>query len=156
MQFEEYLRQQGVAHERHDHAKTYTAQELAHEEHVSGYMVAKPVVVIGPNGPAMCVLPAPTKVDLQRAADALGESTVRLAIESEMVDLFPDCELGAEPPMGPLFNMQTVMDPHLREDEFLVMQAGAHDRAVRLRREDWERVCRPIVAPIICTKLIAD
>lgn len=147
MKLESFLQEHGIGYEKHTHPRTYTAQGLAHAEHVSGYAVAKPVIVKGNSGYAMCVLPAPKQLDLRRAADALNEE-VCLASESEMATLFPDCDLGAEPPVGALFDMKTVMDARLKEDESLVMQAGTHTESVRLRRADWERLCQPIVASI--------
>lgn len=148
MNLESFLQQQNVAYEKHDHPTAYTAQELAHEEHVSGYLVAKPVIVKGAHGFTMCVLPAPKHLDLDRAAKALKESKLRLATESEMSELFPGCELGAEPPVGALFDMKTIMDEELKQDEFLIMQAGTHTGSLKVRRDDWERACQPIVAPI--------
>jgi Ala-tRNA(Pro) deacylase len=147
MRLETFLQEQGIGYEKHTHPRTYTAQGLAHAEHVSGYLVAKPVIVKGRSGFAMCVLPAPKQLDLQRAAEALNEE-VRLASESEMASLFPDCDLGAEPPIGALYDMKTVMDARLQEDETLVMQAGTHTEAIRMRRADWERICHPLIAPI--------
>jgi len=148
MNFETFLQQRGVRYEKHTHPVTYTAQALANVEHVSGYMVAKPVVVKGEAGFAMCVVAAPKHVDLERVAAALNEPEVRLANEAEMADLFPDCELGAEPPVGSLFGMRTVMDRALKGDEYLIMQAGTHREAVKLARQDWERLCEPVVAAI--------
>lgn len=148
MKLEAFLRERGIGYEKHTHSTTYTAQGLAHAEHVSGYNVAKPVIVKGASGFAMCVLPAPKQLDLQRVAEVLHEPRVRLASESEMTELFPDCELGAEPPLGTLFDMKTVMDARLREDEFLVMQAGSHKESVQIRRRDWEELCTPLVASI--------
>jgi len=148
MNLESFLKDRGVDYERHSHPKTYTAQQLAHEEHVSGYMVAKPVIVKGTSEFAMCVVTAPAHLDLTRVAEVLKESEVRLATEAEMAELFPDCELGAEPPFGCLFNMRTVMDTQLEEDDFLVMQAGTHSQAIRMARRDWQQLCEPIVAPI--------
>ena len=60
MKLESFLQQRGVGYEKHTHLLTYTAQELANAEHVSGYMVAKPVVVKGAAGYTMCVLAAPS------------------------------------------------------------------------------------------------
>jgi Ala-tRNA(Pro) deacylase len=148
MKLESFLKENGIDYEKHTHVKTYTAQGLAHEEHVSGYMVAKPVIVKGGSGFAMCVLSAPQHLDLRLAAEALGESKVQLATEAEMAEVFKDCELGAEPPVGSMFGLKTVMDETLQEDEFLVMQSGAHTESIKLRREDWEKLCDPIVASI--------
>lgn len=148
MQLESFLDARGVIYERHTHTTTYTSQGLARAEHVSGFMVAKPVIVNTSGGYAMCVLPAPKHLDLKRAAKVLNEADVRLATESEMADLFPDCELGAEPPVGSMFGMKTIMDSQLEEDETLIMQAGTHTESIELKRVDWQRVCEPIVAEI--------
>jgi Ala-tRNA(Pro) deacylase len=146
MKLEAFLQQQGVGYEKHAHTIAYTSQQLAQAEHVPGYIVAKPVIVKGGAGFAMCVLPAPKHLDLQRAAAALQEPGVRLATEDEMSQLFTDCELGAEPPVGPLFGLPSIMDQELKNAEYLVMQAGTHTEAIRMRRVDWERVCQPQVA----------
>ncbi len=146
-----FLDERGIPYERHAHTTAFTAQRLADAEHVSGYMVAKPVVVRGSSGFAMCVIPAPLHVDLQRVRAILHDPGVRLATEEEMAGLFPDCELGAEPPVGCLYGLTTIMDDRLREDEYLVMQAGTHTEAIRARRADFEKVCRPIVAHITAT-----
>ncbi len=148
MKLETFLEQRGIEFKKDIHSTAYTAQALAHAEHVSGYMVAKPVIVKGRSEFTMCVLHAPDHLDLQRVARALDEVDVRLATESEMAELFPDCELGAEPPIGALFGMDTMMDSQLVEDAYLVMQAGTHTEAVTVRRDDWERACNPSVASI--------
>ena len=148
MKVDSFLKQQGIDFERHTHVTSYTAQGLAHAEHVSGYAVAKPVIVKTNSGFAMCVLTAPQHLDRKRMAALLHEKDVRLATEAEMAGLFPDCELGAEPPIGTMFGMPTFADDKVLDDEYLVMQAGTHRDSIRMRREDWERVCRPSIAPI--------
>lgn len=148
MNLEDLLKEKGITYERHSHTKTYTAQDLAHQEHVSGYMVAKPVVVKGASGFTMCVVPAPAHLSLKRVAEVLREADVRLATEAEMIKLFPDCELGAEPPVGSLFGLKTIMDSRLTADQDIIMQAGTHTDSIKLRRADWEGLCHPLVADI--------
>lgn len=148
MKLETFLREKNVQFEKHVHPKAYTAQELAQSEHVSGYVVAKPVIVNSNAGFVMCVLAAPKHVDLDRVAAAIDTSGVRLATESEMAGLFPDCELGAEPPVGPMFDLRTVMDTGLTDAEFLVMQSGSHSESIKIRLDDWQRVCKPQTARI--------
>ena len=107
MRVDTFLRERGLDFEKHSHTMTYTAQGLAQAEHVSGYLVAKPVIVKSSEAYIMCVLPAPKHIDLKRVGAVLGDAGVRLATEPEMAELFPDCELGAEPPIGAMFDMQT-------------------------------------------------
>jgi Ala-tRNA(Pro) deacylase len=145
MKLEALLDNKHIGYEKHVHPPTYTAQRLADVEHISGYKVAKPVVVRTRKGYAICVLPAPKQLDIDKVAELIDDPTVRLASESEMGDLFPDCELGAEPPIGSMFGMRTIMDESLREDEHILMQAGSHTEAIRTRRADWEQLCNPII-----------
>ena len=100
MKLEQLLQERGIGYEKHKHRLTYTAQRMAAEEHVSGYDVAKPVVVKSGDTFTMCVVPACLRLDLERVAGLLKQPEVRLATEAEMESLFPDCELGAEPPVG--------------------------------------------------------
>jgi Ala-tRNA(Pro) deacylase len=148
MNVEHYLQEHGIGYEKHKHKPTFTAQTLAAEEHASGYEVAKPVVVRSGEKFTMCVVPACVHLDLARVADVLHQPDVRMATEAEMAGLFPDCELGAEPPIGAMFGMNTIMDERLLEDEYLTMQAGTHTEAIRLRRRDFEGLCSPTIAQI--------
>jgi Ala-tRNA(Pro) deacylase len=148
MKIQDYLSKPGVKFELHEHAPAYTAQELAAEEHVSGDMFAKAVVVRAGNGYAICALPASFKLDLKKAAQALECDRVRLADETEMSSLFPDVEVGAEPPLGKLYDLPTVMDSHLAEDEEIVFQAGTHRHSIRMKYADYAAVAEPTVADI--------
>ena len=148
MKLEQALQERGIGYEKHKHKLTYTAQRLAAKEHVSGYDVAKPAVVKSGDKFTMCVVSACLRLDLKRVADLLNEPEVRLATEAEMGELFPGCDLGAEPPVGSLFGIKTIADQRLCEHEYLTMQAGSHTEAIKLRREDWQKLAEPIVAPI--------
>ncbi len=144
----EYLKTEGVSFDAHEHPPAYTAQEVASEEHVSGNMFAKPVVVKAGQGYAMCVLPASFKLDMNKVAKVAKSPDVRLADESELAKIFPDVEVGAEPPFGNLYNLPTMVDEHLAADEEIVFQAGDHRHAVRMKYADYARLAKPTVADL--------
>jgi Ala-tRNA(Pro) deacylase len=148
MKIEAYLEEQGVAYEKREHPAAYTAQEVAAEEHVSGNMLAKTVIVAVDDKYTLCVLPASYKLDLNKVARELRARNVRLADEAEMARLFPDVEVGAEPPFGNLYQLPTLVDRHLAEDEAIVFQAGTHRDAVRIRYADFARLAKPAVADL--------
>jgi len=148
MDIGEYLRQQGVPFEEHEHPPAYTAQEVAAEEHVSGDIMAKAVVVFAEGKYALCALPASHKLDMDKVAKALKSKSVRLADETEMAKLFPDVEVGAEPPFGNLWNLPTLVDEHLAADEEIVFQAGTHRGAVRMQYADYASLVKPSVADL--------
>jgi len=148
MKLGDYLEEKGIAFQSFEHPPAYTAQEVAAEEHVSGNLVAKTVVVHADGMFALCALPACYKLDMGKVAKAMNAKTVRLANEGEMAELFPDMEVGAEPPMGQLWNLPTIVDRHLAEDEEIVFQAGTHRHAIRMRYADYEALTKPKVADL--------
>ncbi|HUS48206.1 MAG TPA: YbaK/EbsC family protein [Phycisphaerae bacterium] len=148
MTIEEYLKKSGVAYKMREHPPAYTAQELAAEEHVSGNMFAKAVVVHTDKGCAMCALPASCKLDMKKIAKVLKSKKVRLADETEMAKLFPDSEVGAEPPFGNLYDLPTIVDERLAQDEEIVFQAGTHRHAIRMKYADFASLVGPTVADV--------
>jgi hypothetical protein len=54
-----------------------------------------------------------------------------LGQEQEFRTLFPDCEVGAEPPFGNLFHLDTLVATTLTTDEEIVFNAGSHWQTVR-------------------------
>jgi len=145
MRVTEFLEKEGVTYETLEHAPVFSSQGLAAIEHEPGKYVAKPVIVKADDRYILCVLPAPRKVDLGRLKDQLDAASVVLADEDEIGTLFPDCELGAEPPFGNLYELPTVMDQSLEKDDHIVFQAGTHGKALRLSMGDYRRVVEPKV-----------
>ena len=144
----EYLQSRDVWFSTHTHDPAYTAQEVAATQHVNGQYVAKSVVVRTGDGWALCVLPAPRKLDFQKAATALKTRELRLAHETELAKLFPDVEVGAEPPFGNLYDMPTLVDEALTVDEEIVFPAGTHRESLRMKYADYARLVQPTVADL--------
>jgi Ala-tRNA(Pro) deacylase len=143
MRVTEYLEEQGVKYEIREHRSTFTAQQMAAEEHVPGMTVAKPVVVKADNKYYMCVLPACCKIDFDVLKEQMGVRQIELADEKEMVQIFGDCALGAEPPFGNLYKLDTIMDQSLEDDDEIVFQGGTHEQAIRIAMTDYQKLVRP-------------
>jgi len=123
------------------HAPAYTAQAAAAVMHISGKEIVKTVVVRAGEDTALAVLPASHHVNLEKLGLLLGKPA-RLATEQEFADLFPDCELGAMPPIGQLYNLPVVVDKSLADDEEIVFNAGTHRDAIRMRFADFARLVK--------------
>jgi Ala-tRNA(Pro) deacylase len=145
MQVLEYLKKAGVKCEVKEHKPTFSAQQMAAAEHEPGKFVAKPVIVKVDGKYMMCVLAACYKLDLGALKKQLGAKSVELAEEEEVGRLCGDCELGAEPPFGNLYDMPTLMDKALEADDHIVFQAGSHDKAVRIKMADYRKLAKPKV-----------
>jgi Ala-tRNA(Pro) deacylase len=141
-----YLEQHGVSYRVIVHPVAYTAQEEAALTHVPGREWAKAVVCIVDNEPVLAVLPAHCHANLGQLQAALGASSARLANEEELSPLYADCEVGAMPPLGPLYGQRVVVDKSLASREEVVFNAGSHREAIRMRFSDFAQVVSPIVA----------
>jgi Ala-tRNA(Pro) deacylase len=136
----------GIPFEELHHREAYTAQQVAAREHVSGHRVAKVVVVMVDGHPVELILPATRRVDLRRVRLFLDATTVRLATEAEMENVFTDCEVGAIPALQQCPGITVLMDRSLNVDGAILFQAGTHTDAIRLNFRDWYELVRPQVA----------
>lgn len=127
------------------HAKAETASELANSIHPVRGKIAKVVIVRADRDYVMAVLPFYDQLDLIRFAQVLGVPRATLAEEREMKRLFPDCEVGAIPPLGRLYGLRVYVDAVLAREPDIFFPAGSHYEAVKIRYEDFERLVRPAV-----------
>ena len=142
MRVPEFLSEQRVAFEALVHPPAFTAQKRAHFLHVPGCQVAKGVLLRGPDGFVLAVLPATRHVDTAQVAQALG-GPVRLANDRELAEVFRDCEWGVVPPFGRLYGLPVLLDNEMASDAVAIFEANTHAEAVRLRCRDFERLEQP-------------
>ncbi|MCI0569358.1 MAG: YbaK/EbsC family protein [Myxococcaceae bacterium] len=145
----DYLQQHEVQASWHHHPRAVTASRLAQALHVSGRRVAKPVILRAGERFWMALIPSNEEVDVDRVAAVLGVENVRVAEESEFRNLFPDCELGSEPPFGGLYQLPVLMDERLADAPVLVFRGGSHEDAVEMRCEDFEELEHPRIGDIV-------
>ncbi len=144
----DYLERAGVSYQRLPHPRAVSAQRLAASLHTSGFIVAKAVLVLVDGAPAIAVLPAAELLDEQALAQAMGAQRARRMDESEFEPLFGDCEPGAEPPFGGLYGLPVIADDCLAEEDEIVVRAGSHEEALRLRWSEFARLERPRLADL--------
>ncbi len=141
----DFLDSKRVSYSIDHHAPCATAQDLAAEEGLSGYRVAKSVVCIADGEPVILVLPAALHVDLNAACKDLEADALRLADPDEIADFFPECELANPPPPLPLWdNASILVDSSLAGDE-IVFAAGTPNDAIRMNSVDWLDVTQPFI-----------
>ena len=139
----ELLDREGIKYITIQHSRAYTAQEVAAAAHVSGKEMAKTVVTKIDGKPALVVLPAGEKVDFDQIRANTGAHDVELATEQEFATLFPGCELGAMPPFGNLYGLDTYVTRSLADDDEIAFNAGTHTELIRMPYRDFERVVHP-------------
>ena len=145
MQVTQLLDKDHVKYEIREHRPVFQAQRLAQEEHVKGTNVAKPVIVKADGQFYMCVIPACCNLDLETVKSILASDSIELVDEAQFEKMFPDCELGAEPPFGSIYGLPVLLDDRLENDEFIVFQAGTHTQAIKMSMAEYKRMERPAV-----------
>src|SRR5262249_5850645 len=128
------------------HPTAYTAQEEGAAAHLPGHGSAKTVVCFADDQPILAVVPAPFAVDLNRLQHTLHAQSVRLAKENEFASFDQDCEVGAMPPLGPLYGQRVYVDRRLTADPEVSFSAGSHREAIRMPYREFERLAQPTIA----------
>ena len=119
------------------HPEAFTAQQVAQASHVPGRSFAKSVIVNVDGKIWMAVVPATERVDLRRMQACLGAKKVRLASEAEFAPLFSDCDIGAMPIFGSLYDIPVIVSHEITENAEIAFTAGTHRDIVRIRVSDY-------------------
>jgi Ala-tRNA(Pro) deacylase len=143
MRLDELLTSRHIPFERLSHRPAYTASRMAQALHIPGKDVAKSVLLRTDQGYVLAVLPATHRVDLEQVRQELGSHQVAMATEEEMGKVFPDCEPGALPPFGSVYNVPTLVDESLTHDEQITFDAQSHQEAMRVAYRDYEAMEHP-------------
>ncbi len=145
-----FLNSKRIPYEVVRHPEAFTAQEIAGAAHIPGKMLVKSVIVRGGDHYLMCVLPAVHLVDFQKLEKASGMRSLELASEEEIAKLFPDCEVGAEPPFGDWEgqHLEVIADKALTEDREIVFSAGSHGESLKIKFSDYQKLVKAKFADI--------
>lgn len=131
---ERYLIEQDVDFDMLNHPHSATSMETAEQAHISGNCIAKSVLLEDESGYLLAVVPASCRVDLGE----LHRQTSRnlgLATEYQLGALFEDCEPGAVPPFGAVYEMDSIVEDSLAEQPDIYFEAGDHEQLIRVSSE---------------------
>ena len=127
------------------HSRAYTANEVAHSAHIHGQELAKTVIVKIDGKLAMAVRPASGLVNTRLLKEELGAGSIVVVGFFVFARMFPECEVGAEPPFGNLYGIDVYVSDALAQDTEIAFNAGTHTELLRMAYEDFERLVKPHV-----------
>jgi Ala-tRNA(Pro) deacylase len=108
--------------------------------------MVKSVILRADEGPLlMAVLSANQTANLDILREEIGCQILRLATEPEFRDAFPTCKIGAMPPFGNLFDLETYCDANLSRNREIEFNAGTHDETIRMAFDDYTRLVNPTI-----------
>ena len=128
---EQFLKEHNVDYELVRHPRTVTSLRTAEAAHVPGTQVAKSVLLEDETGYLIAVIPATHRLDLDKLRLQLRRRIV-LAVEREVAKVFPDCDRGAIPAIGPAYRVETVIDDNLLAQPDVYFEAGDHEALVHM------------------------
>ncbi len=132
-----YLAQKSVDYDLVSHPHSGSSHETAAASHVREDHIAKGVIVKDASGYAMVVVPASNYVEMKHVRKEL-DRELELVAEDEFAKLFPDCEPGAVPPLGPAYQIETFLDQALISLANVYLEAGDHEHLVHISGDDFK------------------
>ena len=138
-----FMDENKVKYEIIPHSKAYTAQRVASSTHLSGQIIVKTVVVKIDGKFALAVLPANDRVSFKLFSKAMGTEEIEMASEDEFRTLFPDCETGAMPPFGLLYDLSTYVSTDLKDNDLIAFNACNHTEIIRMKFLDYLELVKP-------------
>ncbi|WP_444903761.1 aminoacyl-tRNA deacylase [Microbulbifer sp. CnH-101-E] len=136
----QYLNDQSVDYHLIQHPHTRTSRESAHAAHVREDQVAKAILLRDKEGFVMAVIPASSSLDLRAVHTETGRNDLEMVAENELGSVFPDCELGALPPVGQAYGITTLIDSGLNRCETIFFEAGDHEELVEMNGPQFNKL----------------
>jgi len=121
------------------HDATMSSARTAQACHVSGNCLAKAIVLRHDGGYVLAVLPASHHIRLPDLQREIGDD-VALADETEIKRLFPDCALGAVPPVGECYELEVIVDDTIQQPPDVYLEGGDHTSLVHMNQEQFTQL----------------
>lgn len=134
-----YLNERGIPFEELLHAKSLQAAQSAKLANVDEARVAKGVLLNVDDDLLLAVIPASRSIDY-RCLSAKLRRKVSLAGEASVAYVLTDCEVGAVPPVGGAFGLQTILDDEILAADDIYFEGGDHRTLVHVSATDWRRL----------------
>ncbi|WP_294120393.1 YbaK/EbsC family protein [Sphingomonas sp.] len=122
-----------------EHKPTKSSLETAKSCHVPADRLAKSILLDTDDGPLLAVLPSDRKVELSELRSELGHKP-RLVGESQLRQVFTDCDFGAVPPVG--YGVTTIIDDSLGKQPDVYFEAGDHRSLVHMDQGAFAQLTR--------------
>lgn len=148
MSLHEYLKREGIWHKFISKQETVHTADAAQATGIDLHRITKNLISITDAGEyVVLIIPGDRRVDLRRAAEALGVRNVSLMPfgDAESISGYPP---GGTPSVGHKTRMRAVVDAELAELGTMYCGGGSRDLILEIRVEDVINLTSAIVAPI--------
>lgn len=138
------LKNSHVLFDAYEHEPVHTSEEAAKVRNTNPHEGAKALVFYADGKPVMIVLPGDMKVDMKEFKHQFAVRDFRMATPDEVLTT-TGLAIGAVPPFGHIFGIPLYVDRKLKDNDRVVFNAGLHNKSIRLKESDWEKVAKPVI-----------
>jgi len=133
---EDFLDRHHVAHEVVSHEPLVNSLDSAQATKIPPERVAKGVLLNADGKYVLAVTRADRHLNLGALKQQL-QAPVGLATREELDEVFDDCVLGAAPPLGPAYGIESIWDDELAKEPDLYFELGDRVHLVHMRTRDY-------------------
>lgn len=98
---------------------------------------------------AMLTSPGDLRFDSSKVKQVFKAKDVRFATEEEVSEITKGVLPGGVPPFGNLFDLETVVDPSLLDNEKIIFNAGDKSFSIAMKSADYKKLVDPIIENIV-------
>ncbi|WP_263078860.1 YbaK/EbsC family protein [Endozoicomonas sp. Mp262] len=146
----QFLNDQCIPFDTLQHSTSHSSVQSAIAAQIPLHSVAKAVILKDSlENYLMAVIPASSRVQVKQVS-AVTATPLKMASEKEVRHRFSDCESGAIPPFGQVYNMEMIWDNRLSETTDLFMEAGDHQTLIHLTQQAFQQVVADTLHDDLC------
>jgi Ala-tRNA(Pro) deacylase len=138
---QEYLIDHQSKYEVIEHTRTSSALETSEVAHVPGDQLVKSILLGDEDRYLLAVIPATHRLEINKLSEVV-KHRLQLITESEMAGAFSDCEVGAMPPIGEAYGIDTWVDPVIFTQPEVYFESGDHHSLIRMSGEDFRELLK--------------
>lgn len=137
---QQYLDNSDIDYELISHPYTQSSNETAQVGQISGEELAKAVLLEDAYGDyILAVIPSTHRVDFAPLNKQLN-MRLGLATESELKEVFSDCQPGAVPALAQAYGIPVIVDDSLSSHDDIYFEAGSHTDIVHMPGREFDQL----------------
>jgi aspartyl-tRNA synthetase len=125
-----------------EHEPVNTCEEAAKARGTELSQGTKALVMKADAKYIMAILPGNKELDMERLKRITQAKSLALANAKQVKDV-TGCNIGAVPPFGNLFNIETFADSAITQNELIAFNAGSNKRSIKMRVKDLFKLVNP-------------
>jgi Ala-tRNA(Pro) deacylase len=142
----EFLETHHLKYETIAHSETQTSLATVNWINCDAAQLAKIIVCeIDNYRTSLFLLPAAEVMDLKELKKNINAKKINILPETKLEEIFNDCEIGAQPTYGSLYNLPTFLPEHSDKNKDIYFNAGTHTDVLRVPYSEFDDVEQPYI-----------